>query len=74
MDIVEELRRRAGQYDEDCWHEQVELDAAEEILFLRHSLKNLLDVFEKCELGNTPHVELRIVAIELAKSALRRNK
>lgn len=41
-----------------------------EILTLREALKTLLDVFERCEAGFQPEIELRFLARDLAKSAL----
>jgi hypothetical protein len=40
---------------------------------LREALSNLLDVFERCEAGFPPDVELRFLARDLAKAALTPN-
>lgn len=53
--------------------ESLEQMSANEILTLREALKNLLDVFERCEAGYPPEIEIRFLVIDLAKAALEPN-
>lgn len=41
-DLVDRLKKRAGQYDEYDWHSAIELEAAEEIERLRHDLSRVI--------------------------------
>jgi len=68
---LDEAFKQKQQYlDENARLTSLLLDSENERDKCKEALKNLLDVFERCEAGIPPDIALRFLASDLAKAVL----
>ena len=61
-DLVARLREAAGKYDDHCGHENIELEAADEIERLRAALRGIESVGSQYSVKSGPAYAMRNIA------------